>query len=100
MTEQNIKYDGNGSAEALRAFASRLETLVDQHKAIGTDIAALKEEINSAGFSHRALKKIVSAKIAADNGKPKPMADLREESGDLPMYLDILAPEESPADAA
>ncbi len=83
----------NGSAEALKNYAARLETIVSEQMERAADLRELGQEITSAGFSLRALKKIVKAKIAADAGKQKPMQDLREEVGDLGVYLDVVAPE-------
>jgi hypothetical protein len=98
MTDENkINYAGNGSAEAMKAFESRLINLLEERAQSTADLAAIKDEINSAGFSHRTLKRIASAKVSAANGKPKPLQDLREESGDLSLYLDVLAPERQAA---
>ena len=90
----------NGSVEALKAFADRLENLESQRMAISADIKALGEEITSAGFSHRVLKRIVKAKIAEADGRPKPLASLREEAGDLDTYVNVLVPEQAATDAA
>ena len=59
------KIGDNGSVEALKAFADRLENLESQRMAVSADIKALGEEITSAGFSHRVLKRIVKARISA-----------------------------------
>lgn len=93
MENKNISSGHNGSTEALSRFADRLENLESQRMAISADIKALGDEITSAGFSHRVLKRIVKARIAASEGKQKPLETLREDSGDLSLYLDVLIPE-------
>lgn len=86
MTEDNI-------TPQLADFESRMTVLVSEQMARAKDLSELQKEITSAGFSHRALKAVVKAKIAADEGNPKPLEKLREDSGDLSLYLDRLAPE-------
>ncbi|MCA3704280.1 MAG: DUF2312 domain-containing protein [Methylobacterium sp.] len=83
----------NGGTEALKALFDRYKRLESERITLSADIAELGKEITSAGFSHRVLKRIAKAEIARENGKEKPMQALREESGDLAMYLDTLAPE-------
>jgi uncharacterized protein (UPF0335 family) len=86
MTDSNI-------APTLQSFESRMTTLVSEQMRTAADLRELNHEIASAGLSHRALKKIVRAKLAADDGNPKPLASLREDAVDLDVYLSVLAPE-------
>jgi len=85
--------DKNNLIPQLSDYESRMTVLVSEQMARAKDLSELQKEITSAGFSHSMLKKIVKAKIAADDGNPKPLEKLREESGDLSLYLDRLAPE-------
>ncbi len=87
----------NGSTEALKAMFERLYRLEGERVSLSADIKELGAEITSAGFSHRVLKRLVKAKLAADNGKQKPLQILREDAGDLALYLDVLAPEQAEA---
>ena len=80
-------------APQLQDFESRMTVLVSEQMQRAKDLSELQKEISSAGFSHAALKKVVKAKLAADDGNPKALEKLREESGDLSLYLDRLAPE-------
>jgi uncharacterized protein (UPF0335 family) len=93
MSGTKEKVGDNGSTEALSKFADRLENLESQRMAISADIKALGDEITSAGFSHRVLKRIVKARLAASEGKSKPLENLREDIGDSAIYLDVLIPE-------
>lgn len=74
-------------------FERRMRAILEEQVARAADMKELQREITSAGFSHRALKRIVRALIAADDGNPKPLAALREDAGDTSLYLDKLAPE-------
>ena len=85
--------DHNGGTEALKKLYDRYKRLETERMNLSADIKELGAEITSAGFSHRVLKRIAKAEIAADNGKPKPMQTLREDAGDTSLYLGVLAPE-------
>jgi uncharacterized protein (UPF0335 family) len=93
MSGTKEKVGDNGSTRALSDFADRLENLESQRMAISADIKVLGDEITSAGFSHRVLKRIVKARLAASEGKQKPLENLREDIGDSAIYLDVLIPE-------
>jgi uncharacterized protein (UPF0335 family) len=93
MENKSFSSGHNGSTEALSKYADRLENLESQRMAISADIKALGDEITSAGFSHRVLKRIVKARLAASEGKQKPLENLREDIGDSAIYLDVLIPE-------
>lgn len=93
MENKTISSGHNGSTEALSKFADRLENLESQRMAISADIKALGDEITSAGFPHRVLKKIVKARISANDGNRKPLEALRADAGDLALLLDVLIPE-------
>jgi uncharacterized protein (UPF0335 family) len=82
----------------LQTFEARLRVILEEQIARSADMAELQKEIASAGFSHRALKRVVRAMIAADEGNPKPLAALREDAGDTALYLDRLAPEQQVAE--
>ena len=97
--EKNISLGHNTGPEALREYGERLHRLLVEHMSLSADIRELGAEIAAAGFNYRALKKVVKARISESDGKTKPMETLREESGDLPVYLDVLAPEQQ-AEAA
>jgi uncharacterized protein (UPF0335 family) len=85
MTDSNI-------APTLQSFESRMTNLVSEAMRVSADLRELNKEIASAGLSHRALKRIVKAKLAADDGNSKPLEALREDVTDLSIYLDTLAP--------
>ena len=85
--------EGNNSAEMLRGLFERLMRLESERVSLSADIKELGAEITSAGFSHRALKKLAKAQMDADAGKPKTLERLREDHADLALYLDVLAPE-------
>ena len=87
----------NNLEPTLQDFESRLRVILEEQIALAADMAELQKEITSAGFSHRALKRVVRAMIAADNGNEKPLAALREDAGDTALYLDRLAPQEAGA---
>jgi len=94
MTENKSFSSGhNGSTRALSDFADRLENLEKTRMSVSADIRELGDEITNAGFSHRVLKKIVKARLAASEGKSKPLENLREDIGDSAIYLDVLIPE-------
>lgn len=81
----------------LQDYERRLRVIIERQLADADDMKALQTEITSAGFSHRALKRVVKAIVAADNGNEKPLAALREDAGDTSLYLDRLAPEQQAA---
>lgn len=85
--------DGSNSDAALRGLFERLIRIETQAADVALDRKELGKEIVSAGFSHRALKKLAKAQMDADAGKPKTMERLREDHGDLAVYLDVLVPE-------
>lgn len=85
--------DGSNSDAALRGLFDRLIRLESERVSLSADIKELGQEITSAGFSHRALKKLAKAQMDADAGKPKTMERLREDHSDLSVYLDVLVPE-------
>jgi uncharacterized protein (UPF0335 family) len=84
----------------LQTFEARLRVILEEQIARSADMSELQKEIASAGFSHRALKRVVRAMIAADNGNEKPLAALREDVSDAAIYLDKLAPEQQAQDDA
>ncbi|MFN9113587.1 MAG: hypothetical protein ACK5XN_26240 [Bacteroidota bacterium] len=88
MTEEK-----NNTQAALQEYERRLRVILEEQIARAEDMKALQKEITSAGFSHRALKRVVRAMIQADNGNEKPLAALREDAGDTALYLDRLAPQ-------
>lgn len=90
--------DPSNSAEALKGLFERLVRLETERVSLSLDIKELGAEITSAGFSHRALKKLAKAQMDADAGKPKTMERLREDHADLALYLDVLAPQEKGAE--
>lgn len=85
------------SVAMLNGFADRVANLVERRMALTEDFANLKTEVNSAGFRYADVKRVVTAKLAADNGKPKALRELRESTGELQVYLDVLAPQEKGA---
>lgn len=89
--------DPSNSAEALKGLFERLVRLETERVSLSLDIKELGAEITSAGFSHRALKRLAKAQMDADAGKPKTMERLREDHADLALYLDVLAPQEKGA---
>ena len=89
--------DPSNSAEALKGLFERLVRLESERVSLSADIKELGAEITSAGFSHRALKRLAKAQMDADAGKPKTMERLREDHADLALYLDVLAPAEKEA---
>ena len=86
--------EASNSAEILRGLFERLMRLESERVTLSADIKELGQEITSAGFSHRALKKLAKAQMDADAGKPKTMERLREDHADLALYIDVLAPAE------
>ena len=48
------------ATEKLRAFAERMERLLDDRDAIGEDLKELKAEIKSDGFNVRTMEKLVA----------------------------------------
>lgn len=87
----------SNSSEMLKSLFERYMRLESERVSLSADIRELGQEITSAGFSHRALKKLAKAKMDADAGKPKTMERLREDHNDLALYLDVLAPAEREA---
>lgn len=87
----------SNSVEMLNGYADRVASLVERRMQLTEDFAALKLEVNSAGFRYADVKRVVTAKLAADNGKPKALRELRESTGELAVYLDVLAPQEKEA---
>ena len=90
----------SNSVEMLKAFASRAAVLIERRMQLTEDFAALKTEVNSAGFRYADLKRVETARIAAENGKPKALRELRESTGELQVYLDVLAPQTQTQEAA
>ena len=90
----------SNSTEMMRGVYDRLLNLQRQKRAIAADIKQVGKEITNLGFSHRVMNKIANAELAREDGKEKPMQNLREESGDLALYLDVLAPQSQTQEAA
>ena len=84
----------------LSEFERRMRVIIERQLADAEDMKNLQQEITSAGFSHRALKRVVKAIIASDNGNEKPLKALREDVSDASLYLDRLAPEQQQAEDA
>lgn len=95
-----MSQEKNNLEPTLQDYERRLRVIIERQLADAEDMKALQQEITSAGFSHRALKRVVKAIIAADEGNPKPLAALREDAGDTSLYLDHLAPEQQAAGEA
>lgn len=89
----------NGSAEALKTYAHRIESLLTQQIALSADFATLRKEVNGDGFDYSDLKAVTKAKLLDDDDGKGRVTKLREKSANLSTYLDVVAPEQK-ADAA
>ena len=96
MTEEKNNFANSDLSE----FERRMRVIIERQLADAEDMKNLQQEITSAGFSHRALKRVVKAIIASDNGNEKPLKALREDVSDASLYLDRLAPEQQQAEDA
>lgn len=75
----------------LKAFARRLDTLLDEREGIAEDIKALKKEVEDAGFDSKALRKAVDT-----DRKIRRLAQLQTDQN-YELYkgaLEITAPTE------
>lgn len=88
----------NGSVEALKAYAKRLETLLSQQIELSADFTELRKEVNGDGFDYAEMKATVKDALldAADGGKR--IEKRRAKNANGAIYLDVLAPSPETAD--
>ena len=82
----------NVSAEQLRLFIERIETLEEEKKGIADDIRDVYAEAKGTGFDTKILKKVIAL-------RKKDEQERLEEEAILETYLAALGMIEGPPDA-
>lgn len=76
--------EGNGiAADRLRSFCERIERLMEEKKALSTDIKAVFTEAKSTGFDVKVLRQVIKDRAMNTD-------DLAEREHLLALYRDAL----------
>jgi uncharacterized protein (UPF0335 family) len=91
MTDSTI--GDNGSVEAFKSYARRIETLLADQIKLSADFTELRKEVNGDGFDYSEMKATVKDRLldAEDGGKR--IEKRRAKNANGAIYLDLLAPE-------
>lgn len=99
MEQKNISERGdNGSVEALKSYARRLENLLADQIKLSADFAEIRKEIVGDGFDYGEMKGTIKDHLldAEDGGKR--IEKRRTKNANGAIYLDVLAPQEKGAE--